>query len=29
VAGRELDLSPRVRAALGCADLCTVLMHVD
>lgn len=29
VAGRELDLSPRVKAALGCTDLCTVLMHVN
>jgi hypothetical protein len=29
VAGRELDLSLRVKAALGCTDLCTVLMHVD
>ncbi len=28
VAGRELDLSPRVKAALGCTDLCPVLMHV-
>ncbi len=28
VAGRELDLAPRVKAALGCTDLCTVLMHV-
>lgn len=27
LAGRELDLSPRVRAALGCTDLCTVLMR--
>jgi len=29
VAGRELDLSLRVKTALGCTDLCTVLMHVD
>lgn len=29
IAGRELDLSPRVKAALGCTDLCTVLMHVN
>ncbi len=28
VPGRELDLSPRVKAALGCTDLCTVLMHI-
>lgn len=28
VAGRELDLSPRVKAALGCTDLCTVLMQI-
>ena len=28
VAGRELDLSPRVRSALGCTDLCTVVMHI-
>lgn len=28
IAGRELDLSPRVKAALGCTDLCTVSMHV-
>ena len=28
VAGRELDLSPRVKAALGCTDLCTVLMRI-
>ena len=28
VAGRELDLSPRVKAALGCTDLCTVVMHI-
>jgi len=28
VAGRELDLSPRVKAALGCADLCTVVMQI-
>lgn len=29
IAGRELDLSLRVKTALGCTDLCTVLMHVD
>ncbi|MGH2491056.1 MAG: septal ring lytic transglycosylase RlpA family protein [Candidatus Limnocylindria bacterium] len=28
IAGRELDLSPRVKAALGCTDLCTVVMHI-
>ena len=28
VAGRELDLSPAVKAALGCTDLCTVLMRI-
>lgn len=28
IAGRELDLSPRIKAALGCTDLCTVLMQV-
>ncbi len=28
IAGRELDLSPRVKAALGCTDLCTVLMRI-
>jgi hypothetical protein len=27
IAGRELDLSPRVKSALGCTDLCTVVMH--
>lgn len=27
IAGRELDLSPRVKAALGCTDLCTVVMQ--
>ena len=29
IPGRELDLSLRVKAALGCTDLCTVLMHID
>ena len=29
VSGRELDLSLRVKAALGCTDLCTVLMQID
>jgi rare lipoprotein A (peptidoglycan hydrolase) len=28
IAGRELDLSPRVKAELGCTDLCTVVMHI-
>ncbi len=28
VAGRELDLSLRVRDALDCSDLCTVLMQI-
>jgi hypothetical protein len=28
IAGRELDLSPRIKAALGCTDLCTVLMQI-
>jgi len=28
VAGRELDLSPRVKTALGCTDLCSVVMQV-
>ena len=28
VAGRELDLAPRVKAALGCSDLCTVVMQI-
>jgi hypothetical protein len=28
IAGRELDLSPRIKAALGCTDLCTVLMQL-
>ena len=27
IAGRELDLSPRVKAALGCSDLCTLVMQ--
>ncbi|HUG06438.1 MAG TPA: septal ring lytic transglycosylase RlpA family protein [Candidatus Limnocylindria bacterium] len=29
IAGREFDLSPRVKAALGCSDLCTVVMQVN
>jgi hypothetical protein len=29
VAGRTLDLSAAVRAALGCPPLCTLLMHID
>ena len=28
IAGREIDMSPRVKTALGCADLCTVLMQI-
>lgn len=28
IAGREFDLSPRVRAELGCTDLCTVVMQI-
>lgn len=28
IAGRELDLSPRVKAALGCPDLCSLLMQI-
>lgn len=28
VAGRELDLAPAVKAALGCTDLCSVLMRI-
>jgi hypothetical protein len=28
VAGREIDMSPRIKAALGCTDLCTVLMQI-
>ena len=28
IAGREFDLSPRVKAELGCTDLCTVVMQV-
>jgi len=28
IAGRELDLSPIVKAALGCTDLCSVLMQL-
>jgi len=28
VAGREFDLSPRVKAELGCTDLCTVVMQI-
>ena len=29
VAGREIDMSPRIKAALGCTDLCTVLMQIQ
>lgn len=28
IAGREFDLSPRVKAALGCTDLCTLVMQI-
>jgi hypothetical protein len=28
IAGREFDLSPRVKSALGCSDLCTVVMQI-
>ncbi len=28
IAGREFDLSPRVKAALGCTDLCTVEVQI-
>ncbi len=28
IAGREFDLSPRVKSALGCTDLCTVVMQI-
>jgi hypothetical protein len=28
IAGREFDLSPAVKAALGCTDLCTVVMQI-
>ena len=28
IADREIDMSPRIKAALGCTDLCTVLMHI-
>jgi hypothetical protein len=28
IAGRELDLSPRVKAELRCSDLCTVVMQI-
>lgn len=29
VAGREIDMSPLIKAALGCTDLCTVLMQIQ
>jgi hypothetical protein len=29
VAGREIDMSPRVKAALGCTDICTVVMQIE
>ena len=28
IAGREFDLSPRVKAELGCTDLCTLVMQI-
>ena len=28
IAGREFDLSPRVKTELGCSDLCTVVMQI-
>jgi hypothetical protein len=28
IPGREIDMSPRIKAALGCTDLCTVLMQI-
>jgi rare lipoprotein A (peptidoglycan hydrolase) len=28
IEGRALDLTPRVKAALGCTDLCTVVMQI-
>jgi hypothetical protein len=28
IAGREFDLSPRVKAELGCSDLCTLVMQI-
>ncbi len=28
IADREIDMSPRIKAALGCTDLCTVLMQI-
>jgi hypothetical protein len=28
IAGREFDLSPRVKAELGCGDLCTLVMQI-
>lgn len=28
IAGREIDMSPRIKAALGCTDICTVLMQI-
>ena len=28
IAGREFDLSPQVKAELGCTDLCTVVMQI-
>lgn len=28
IAGREIDMSPRIKTALGCTDLCTVRMQI-
>ena len=28
LADREIDMSPRIKAALGCTDLCAVLMQI-
>jgi hypothetical protein len=28
ITGRELDLSPRIKSALGCTDLCTLVMQL-
>jgi hypothetical protein len=29
IPGREIDMSPRIKAELGCTDLCTVLMQIE
>ena len=28
IAGREIDMSPRIKSALGCTDLCTVRVQI-